>query len=82
MYYHDPDGNGVELQVDAFATKEAAAAYFDSEAFRENPIGVLFDPEQLLQRSRPACRKRILMRRPAGRAPQAYRPAPADPAAS
>jgi catechol-2,3-dioxygenase len=49
MYYRDPDGNAVELQVDAFTTKEAAARYFDSAAFQRNPIGVAFDPAELLR---------------------------------
>ncbi|TAJ41264.1 MAG: biphenyl 2,3-dioxygenase [Reyranella sp.] len=49
IYYRDPDGNGVELQVDRYATKEATAAYFQTAAFRKNPIGVAFDPEALVQ---------------------------------
>lgn len=68
MYYHDPDGNGVELQVDAFATKEAAAAYFDSDAFRENPIGVRFDPEDLVKAFEAGVPEEELMRRPTGKA--------------
>jgi catechol-2,3-dioxygenase len=49
IYYRDPDGNGVELQVDRYATKEATAAYFQTAAFKKNPIGVVFDPEALVQ---------------------------------
>jgi catechol-2,3-dioxygenase len=49
IYYRDPDGNGVELQVDRYATKQATAAYFQTEAFKKNPIGVAFDPEALVQ---------------------------------
>jgi len=49
IYYRDPDGNGVELQVDRYATKAATAAYFQTAAFRKNPIGVAFDPEALVQ---------------------------------
>jgi catechol 2,3-dioxygenase-like lactoylglutathione lyase family enzyme len=67
MYYHDPDGNGVELQVDAFATKQEAAAFFDSEAFRENPIGVRFDPEELVKAFEAGVPEEALMRRPAGK---------------
>jgi catechol-2,3-dioxygenase len=48
MYYHDPDGNSVELQVDCFKTKEETAAYFQTEAFTKNPIGINFDPEKLV----------------------------------
>ncbi len=49
IYYRDPDGNRVELQVDRYATKEATAAYFQTEAFKKNPIGIVFDPEVLVQ---------------------------------
>ena len=49
IYYRDPDGNGVELQVDRYGTKETTAAYFQTEAFRKNPIGVAFDPEALVK---------------------------------
>jgi catechol-2,3-dioxygenase len=47
MYYRDPDGNQVELQVDNFPTVEALHAWFQSGAFARNPIGVTFDPEEL-----------------------------------
>lgn len=50
IYYLDPDGNKVELQIDNFGSAAEGAAFFESAAFRENPIGVDFDPEQLLQR--------------------------------
>lgn len=49
IYYRDPDGNGVELQVDRYATKEATAAYFQTPEFKANPIGVAFDPEALVR---------------------------------
>ena len=44
LYYRDPDGNYVELQVDRYKTKEECSAYFTTDAFRKNPIGVAFDP--------------------------------------
>ena len=50
LYYRDPDGNQVELQIDNFETPEALEAWFLSGAFQENPIGVTFDPEKLLSR--------------------------------
>lgn len=50
LYYRDPDGNQVELQVDNFSTRERAHAYFTSQAFLDNPIGVEFDPDALLAR--------------------------------
>ena len=48
MYYSDPDGTRVELQIDNFATNEALDAWFRSGAFSLNPIGVEFDPDALL----------------------------------
>lgn len=50
MYYADPDGNQIELQVDNYDTIEEATAFFYSPAFAENPIGVELDPEDLLKR--------------------------------
>jgi len=50
LYYHDPDGNQIELQVDNFTTIEQANAFIGSSAFQENPIGVEFNPERLLER--------------------------------
>jgi hypothetical protein len=44
MYYRDPDGNRVELQIDNFATAEEGQAWMHSEAFDRNPIGVEYDP--------------------------------------
>lgn len=52
MYYRDPDGNEIELQVDNFPTMEACKAWFASEAFAANPIGVDFDPAALLAKLR------------------------------
>jgi hypothetical protein len=49
MYYRDPDGLRVELQIDNFATMDEAHAYFTGPDFAENPIGVIFDPEQLIR---------------------------------
>jgi len=47
LYYRDPDGNSVELQVDRFTTKAETAAFFTTPEFERNPIGVDFDPEAL-----------------------------------
>src|SRR3546814_842151 len=52
MYYADPDGNQIELQVDNYDKIEDATAFFYSEAFAENPVGVEFDPDKLLRRLR------------------------------
>jgi catechol-2,3-dioxygenase len=50
MYYKDPDGNRVELQVDNLPTVDAIDAWMRSGAFAANPIGVIFDPEELVAR--------------------------------
>lgn len=49
MYYADPDGTRVELQIDNFATNAELDAWFHSGAFAKNPIGVEYDPEELLK---------------------------------
>ncbi|HEY1973093.1 MAG TPA: hypothetical protein VGH89_34435, partial [Pseudonocardia sp.] len=48
LYYRDPDGNYVELQVDNFATPDEATAYMVGPEYAENPIGVGFDPDAML----------------------------------
>ena len=50
LYYADPDGNQIECQVDNYATVEEAGAFFFSEAFAVNPIGVDLDPDDLRRR--------------------------------
>ena len=50
MYYRDPDNNRVELQIDNFATEAGCQAYFQSQAFKENPVGVTYDPDDLCRR--------------------------------
>jgi catechol 2,3-dioxygenase-like lactoylglutathione lyase family enzyme len=52
MYYADPDGNQVELQIDNYATVEEAGKFFFTPAFAANPIGVDFDPSELARRVR------------------------------
>ncbi len=51
LYYRDPDGNQVELQIDNCSLAEADA-FVRSETFAKNPIGVPFDADALLQRFR------------------------------
>jgi len=50
IYYQDPDGNQIETQVDNFDTVEAASAMMASPEYAENPIGVDFDPEDVIRR--------------------------------
>lgn len=52
MYYGDPDGNRMEFQVDACKTNEEANAFMRGPGFAQNPIGVEFDPDDLLARLR------------------------------
>ncbi len=52
MYYRDPDGNRIELQIDNFATAEEGQAWMHSPAFDRNPIGVEYDPDELVRKFR------------------------------
>lgn len=63
MYYKDPDGNQVELQVDAF-DKAGAAGYFHTEPFAKNPIGVLFDADKMCADYEAGVPEVELLRRP------------------
>ena len=50
LYYHDPDGNEVELSVDNFPSKEECDAFIRSEQMEEigrPPFGYTFDPDEL-----------------------------------
>ena len=70
LYYKDPDDTAIELQVDAFATKEEAEQFMHSEAFRENPIGVIIDPDALLAAWEAGTPEAELKARPKGVAAQ------------
>lgn len=49
MYYQDPEGNGVEIQVDNFSDWSRSKEWmWASEEFAENPIGVHFDPDKIV----------------------------------
>lgn len=50
LYYKDPDGNQIELQVDNFETLQQTHDYFRSAAFATNPIGKEINPDDLLLR--------------------------------
>ena len=52
IYYKDPDANRIELQVDNFPTAEETNRWMRSGEFAANPIGVVFDPRDLLARYR------------------------------
>ena len=49
MYYQDPEGNGVEIQVDGFGSWATGKEWmWASQEFGQNPIGIYFDPEQIV----------------------------------
>ena len=52
MYYADPDGNQMEFQVDSFATADKAQAFMQGPRWDANPIGVEYDPDDLLAKLR------------------------------
>ncbi len=50
VYYQDPDGNGVEIQVDGFGDWADSKQWIASSLeFASNPIGTFFDPEKLVE---------------------------------
>ena len=48
IYYRDPDGNMVELQIDNLTTPEEATEYLRGEGFRADLFGPSFDPDAML----------------------------------
>ena len=65
LYYKDPDGNSIETQIDNFATAEEVDEWFRGGNFEENPIGVVFDPDELVARHEAGVPFRELVERPA-----------------
>lgn len=65
LYYRDPDGNQVELQVDNFPTAEEVDGWFRSGAFDQNPIGVTVRFADLISRYRAGTPTEDLLTRPA-----------------
>jgi catechol 2,3-dioxygenase-like lactoylglutathione lyase family enzyme len=64
LYYEDPDRNQLEFQVENFDTVKESGKFFYSDAFAVNPIGVEFDPDELLRRLRAGEPETELKRRP------------------
>ena len=57
MYYQDPDHNQVELLVDNFTTAVEGKAYMRGRSTTDkNPVGVTYDPEDLIARVRAGLR--------------------------
>ena len=66
LYYKDPDGNQVEFRVENFPSVAASAQYFLSQDFADNPIGVEYDPEELLAKLDAGVPEAELLERPPG----------------
>ncbi|GAA2130471.1 VOC family protein [Actinomadura napierensis] len=49
MYYRDPDGNFVEMQIDNFAAPDDATHYMHGPEYAADSVGPAFDPEELLK---------------------------------
>lgn len=52
LYYRDPDGNFVELQIDNFATPDEATAYMRGPEYDADPVGPAFDVRRMIQARR------------------------------
>jgi catechol-2,3-dioxygenase len=52
MYYRDPDGNFVEMQIDVFADPDDATRYMKGPEFAADSVGPGFDPEAMLEARR------------------------------
>jgi catechol-2,3-dioxygenase len=62
MYYADPDGNQIELQIDNFETLDEGMAFMQSPSFAVNPVGIVFDPDDMLTRLRGGSKAADLVR--------------------
>jgi len=49
LYYRDPDGNLVELQIDNFSKADEATAYMMGPEFASDSLGPAFDPHLMHQ---------------------------------
>jgi catechol 2,3-dioxygenase-like lactoylglutathione lyase family enzyme len=72
LYYADPDGNQTEFQVEALPAGEAAI-FITGPQFAADPIGVAFDPEDLVARFEAGATEAELLTRPDG--PATFPPA-------
>ena len=62
MYYYDPDRNQVELLVDNFATAIEGQNYMRGRsATDKNPVGIDFDPDEMVKRIRNGLRVQELV---------------------
>ncbi len=52
FYYHDPDGNTVELSAANYVSEDDYLAYFRSESYAKNISGIEIDPAEYVARFR------------------------------
>jgi catechol 2,3-dioxygenase-like lactoylglutathione lyase family enzyme len=64
MYYEDPDRNSIEFQIDNIDDVVEAGKFFFSKEFAENPVGVEFDPEDMVRRFKAGEAEADLKKRP------------------
>ncbi|AZI38146.1 biphenyl 2,3-dioxygenase [Caenibius tardaugens NBRC 16725] len=69
LYYRDPNGVKLEIQTDNTSYPGGPSAFFKSDTFASNPVGVEFDPDLLVEMFRAGVPKDDLMRQ--GSAPSA-----------
>lgn len=63
LYYADPDGNQMEFQADCFTSNDDANAFMYGPHFEANPIGVEFDPGEMIDRLNSGVPERDLLPR-------------------
>jgi catechol-2,3-dioxygenase len=63
LYYADPDGNRIELQVDNFEDMAEATEHMEA-TFDRNPVGVSFEPDDYVRRRRAGVAAAELIRPP------------------
>jgi catechol-2,3-dioxygenase len=49
IYYRDPDGNFIELQIDNFRSNEESTDYMNGPEFEQDPVGVSFEPSKMVE---------------------------------
>lgn len=64
LYYRDPDLNDIELQIDVYEDIEVVNDFLAGEAFSKDPIGPLFDPEEMIQQYESGVSFDIMTHRP------------------
>ena len=62
FYYHDPDGNTVELSAANFVNEADYLAYFRSESYAKNISGIEIDPAEYVARFRAGSTQEALVR--------------------